>query len=229
MLPTDGVGLIKYQCSQDIPLSVPARLSISQMQNEKSRIRMSKRMLYALWALLCISGEASANAGLPMIFLVMPAFGLSIIPIILIEAVYLSRKMGLVFREAAKATTISNLISTLVGIPVTWLLLVIIQILAGGGAYGLDTTRGKVLSVTLQAPWLIPYESELYWMIPTAGLFLLVPFFFVSWWSEYLVSKQILKDRPEQSVKIGIRNANIITYALLAFWPVGFWLIRNAS
>jgi hypothetical protein len=173
---------------------------------------------------------ASANAGVPMIFLAMPALGLSIIPIIIIEAMYLGKKLELTTSSAFKTTTISNLVSTIVGIPLTWLLLVLIQMLAGGGgAFGLDTTLGKVLSVTLQAAWLIPYESDLHWMIPVAGLVLLVPFFFASWWSEYFVSKKMIKEQAAQRVKIAVRNANIITYALLAFWPIGFLVLNSAT
>lgn len=179
---------------------------------------------------MCIPGVASANAGVPMIFLAMPALGLSIIPIIIIEAMFLSKKLELTTSSAFKTTTISNLVSTIVGIPLTWLLLVLIQMMAGGGgAFGLDTTLGKVLSVTLQAAWLIPYESDLHWMIPVAGLVLLVPFFFVSWWSEYFVSRKMLQEQPAQRVKIAVRNANIITYALLAFWPIGFWVLNSAT
>ncbi len=188
------------------------------------------KLLLPLCILLCIPGVASANAGVPMIFLAMPALGLSIIPIIIIEAMFLSKKLELTTTSAFKTTTISNLVSTIVGIPLTWLLLVLIQMLAGGGgAYGLDTTLGKVLSVTLQAAWLIPYESDLHWMIPVAGLVLLVPFFFASWWSEYFVTKKMLKEHSAQRVKIVVRNANIITYALLAFWPIGFWVLNSAT
>ncbi len=188
------------------------------------------KLLLALCMLLCIPGVALANAGVPMIFLAMPALGLSIIPIIIIEAMLLSKKLELTVPGAFKITTISNLVSTIVGIPLTWLLLVLIQMLAGGGgAFGLDTTLGKVLSVTLQAAWLIPYESDLHWMIPVAGLVLLVPFFFTSWWSEYLVSMKMLKEHSAQRVKIAVRNANIITYALLVFWPIGFWVLNSAT
>ncbi|MES9970698.1 MAG: hypothetical protein ABW092_11750 [Candidatus Thiodiazotropha sp.] len=165
-----------------------------------------------------------------MIFLIMPALGLSIIPIILLEALYLGRRLGLKAARAAKTATISNLVSTLAGVPLTWLLLVVLQIVTGGGrAFGLDTVLGKVLAVTFQAAWLIPYESDLYWMIPAAGLVLLVPFFFVSWWSEYWVSKKILEDHPAQRVKLTVRNANLMTYALLALWPVGFWLLNHPA
>lgn len=192
--------------------------------------KLKGKLLLTLCILLCIPVVASANAGVPMIFLAMPALGLSIIPIIIIEAIFLRKKLELAVPRAFKVTTISNLVSTLVGIPLTWLLLVLIQMLAGGGgAFGIDTTLGKVLSVTLQAAWLIPYESDLHWMIPVAGLVLLVPFFFASWWSEYFVSKKMLKEPSAQRVKIAVRNANIITYALLAFWPIGFWILNSAT
>ena len=192
--------------------------------------KLRGKALLALCILLGIPGVAWANAGVPMIFLVMPALGLSIIPIIVIEALYLGRKFELSASIAAKTTTIANLVSTIVGVPLTWILLVLIQMIAGGdGAFGLGTMLGKVLSVTLQAAWLIPYESDLHWMIPVAGLVLLVPFFFVSWWSEYFVSKRMLKEYPAQKIKVEVRNANIITYALLAFWPIGFWLLNKTA
>ncbi len=179
--------------------------------------------------LLCVPGAASANAGVPMIFLAMPVLGLSIIPIIIIEAIFLGKKLEIDALPSFKITTISNLVSTVAGIPLTWVLLVLIQmIFGGGGALGLETTLAKVLSVTLQAPWLIPYESNLHWMIPVAGGVLLFPFFFASWWSEYLVSKKMLKGHSAQRIKIAVRNANIITYCLLGFWPMGFWVMNNA-
>ncbi len=185
--------------------------------------------LFTMFVLAVFPSVVSSNAGVPMIFVVMPALGLSLIPIILIEALYLRKKLILKTKDAVATSTVSNLFSTAIGIPITWLLLVLIQMLAGGGgAFGLDTIPDKILSVTLQVAWLIPYEADLYWMIPTAGFILLIPFFFVSWWSEYLISKKILKTQEPTVVKIEVRNANIITYSLLALWPLGL-LVYNIT
>jgi hypothetical protein len=190
--------------------------------------KLNKNKISILFALAIFPGLAQANAGVPMIFLVMPAMALSIIPIIIIEAIYLSKKLGLSGKDSAKTVTISNLASTIVGIPVTWILLVVIQMITGGGsAYGLNTALTKVLAVTWQAPWLIPYESDLHWMIPVSGLVLLIPFFFVSWWSEYFVSKKLIKDIEAQTIKIAVRNANLITYGLLTLWPIIMLVIPN--
>jgi len=65
-------------------------------------------------------------------------------------------------------------------------------------------------------------------MIPVEGLVLLVPFFFASWWTEYLVAKKMLKTIPSTSIKDKVRNANLITYIMLASWPIGFWVLNSA-
>lgn len=163
-----------------------------------------------------------------MIFLAAPVFAISILPIVLIESYYLSKSLALKLSEAIKIASLSNLYSTIIGIPLTWIILVFVQMITGGGkAYGLDSVVGKIISVTWQSPWLIPYESDLNWMIPIAGAVLLIPFFFVSWWAEYTVTKIYTKSHPNQKVLLKVRNANLITYGLLVLWPVGFFLVES--
>jgi len=188
----------------------------------------NNKKFLALISLLIIPSLAQANAGVPMIFLVMPAFALSIIPIIIVEAIYIAKYLELSGKESVKTVTISNLVSTIVGIPLTWGILVVIQIVTGGGsAYGLNTAVTKILAVTWQAPWLIPYESDLHWMIPIAALVLIIPFFFVSWWSEYFVTKILIKNIDTSKIKKVVRNANLITYGLLALWPIVMLVVPN--
>lgn len=171
---------------------------------------------------------AYANAGVPMLFLAMPVLLMSLVPIIAIETIYISNSLKLSFRKALKTVSIANVVSTIVGIPLTWILLVLVQMSTGGGsAYGTSSIMSKILAVTWQAPWLIPYENELDWMIPMAGLVLLVPFFFASWWSEYIVTKKIIQTQPSEIIKNKVRNANLITYSLLLAWPIGFWVFNS--
>ncbi|MBL4797537.1 MAG: hypothetical protein JKY50_08995 [Oleispira sp.] len=180
--------------------------------------------------LLIIPGLAYANAGVPMLFLAMPVFLISLIPIIAIETLYISKSLELSMGQSLKTVSISNIVSTIIGIPLTWFLLVLVQMVTGGGgAHGINSFMGKVLAVTWQAPWLIPYEDDLNWMIPIAGLVLLIPFFFASWWSEYFVSKKLNKSLPSLNIKIKVRNANLITYSFLAAWPIGFWIFSSVA
>lgn len=172
--------------------------------------------------------SAHANAGVPMLFVIMPGLAYSLIPIILVEALYLWKKLSVEPMVAGQLSVIANLVSTIAGIPVTWFLLVCIQMVTGGGAaYGLDTWLGKVIAVTWQAPWLIPYEGDLDWMVPVAALVLLLPFFLVSWWSEYLVSKAMTKDGELPQLKHAIRNANLISYGLLSLLPIGMLVLKD--
>jgi len=191
-------------------------------------VNFNHKKLSLIFCLLSIPQIAFANAGVPMIILIMPALALSIFPIIIIETIYIYIKLSLSKKLAGKTVTISNVVSTIVGIPLTWILLVGIQILTGGGSsYGMDTTLGKIIAVTWQAPWLIPHESQLHWMVPVSGLVLMIPFFFVSWWTEYFITIKILIDTDTKEIKKYVRNANLITYGLLSLWPVIMLLIQN--
>jgi hypothetical protein len=141
-------------------------------------VHKSKILILTILASV-IPGVAYANAGVPMLFLAMPAFLMSLVPIIAIETLYILKGLELSLGQSLKTVSISNVASTIIGIPLTWFLLVLVQMVTGGGsAYGINSVMGKVLAVTWQAPWLIPYEEDLNWMIPVAGVVLLIPFFF---------------------------------------------------
>lgn len=116
---------------------------------------------------------------------------------------------------------IANLVSTLIGIPITWFLLAMIQMLTGGGGgYGLSTFTTRILAVTWQAPWLMPYRGNIHWMAPIAALVLLIPYFFVSWWIEYLIAKRICKDIDKKILIRAIRNVNFLSYGGLGVYTL---------
>jgi len=159
---------------------------------------------------------AYANIGLPMIFITLPWMVVSLIPVIAVEGHICSRRLDLTPGTAIKVTTASNLASTFIGIPITWGVLVALQMLTGGGgSHGIDTFLRKLLAVTWQAPWLIPYEKEFFWMVPSAGLVLMVPYFFASWLVEYQVSRRLLPEKDRKDVKRSVLYANLASYALL--------------
>ncbi len=137
-----------------------------------------------------------ANAGLPMIALAWPWAFFLILPIVAIE-IWASRRSPGTLPARARSICVANIISTIAGWPLAWWIMVFIQmnvIPGGGGVYGLSTPLGAIASVTLQAAWLIPYEQDLYWMIPAAGAFLMIPFFLMSVLIEDLVHRFGLSD-----------------------------------
>ncbi|MDY0088495.1 MAG: hypothetical protein RBS78_08115 [Coriobacteriia bacterium] len=168
--------------------------------------------------ILAVPAAAYANAGVPMLGVVWPGMGVALIPVILLETYLVLRALGLPARRVAVVVGVANVASTLVGIPLTWAALVGVQaVVPGGGGAGPDigTIAGKLFAVTVQAPWLIPYDADLHWMIPTAALVLLVPFFFASWCVEYLTARLMLRDVGVSALSGAVFRANLVSYALL--------------
>ncbi len=82
----------------------------------------------------------------------------------------------------------------------------------------MENSQQRLYAVTLQAPWLIPYQDHMAWMIPAASLVLLLPFYVGSVFVEYWVLK-VRWHAAGQSPKIrGVMLANALSYAGLALY-----------
>ena len=146
-----------------------------------------KIFLIFLFFSFTVDKRAEANVGLPMIFITLPSMLAALIPIIALESFILRQKLSLSWRTSLKTISIANIVSTLFGIPLVWIILVIFEISFSyllfylppmRNFYGnLDSNFAIIFNLILQSPWLVPIESELYWMIPVAFLVLLFPFF----------------------------------------------------
>jgi hypothetical protein len=184
-----------------------------------------KKVVPFIPLLALLPSLAHADAGVPMIFVTFPYMCMALIPIIFIEAWVLKKSVDVKFKKAFWTTALSNVVSTVVGIPLTWGFLVGIQMLTRGGyGYGIDNIFTMFLAVTWQAPWLIPYENELYWMVPTASFFLLVPFFYASWWIEYWTIRFFYREIAPPVMKHLEFKMNLYSYSFLAALNVA-WLI----
>ena len=67
-----------------------------------------------VWAVPTV---ASANAGVPMIGIVYPGMGILLLPVIVLEVVILRRRLDAPLRRTTAMVTVSNPVSTLVGVP----------------------------------------------------------------------------------------------------------------
>ena len=174
---------------------------------------------------------ARADAGLPMLVLMWPAFGVLFVPIVCVEAFVAMRQLGATWRQSLMASLLANIISTAVGIPATWGALVLVEmggVAAGGWRAGIGSLGGRVLAVTVEAPWLYPYEDDLWWMVPIAAAVLLVPFFFVSVGLESLIFKRWMKVDWATARRWSWR-ANLITYGFMMLGAIGWGFWSGAS
>ena len=167
-------------------------------------------------AMLMASAPAHANIGVPMIAVFLPALWLSLVPVIFVEAWVIARWLPLTPRRAVSGAAIGNVLSTLIGIPVMWMFLATGQLVLAGTARGLSSIGAKTYAVTVQAPWLIPYEEDLKWMIPTALIVLAVPAYALSVLIEWRCLLPFVDQTHKAKTLRVVATANAASYAALA-------------
>lgn len=191
---------------------------------------MRRRATAALGILLW-PGLAQANAGLPMLWVLWPFAIAAIVPIVLVEAWVVQRGIGLSWRVSLWEMSKANVVSTLVGLPLTWVALVALEMLAAHLTMATKISDGyppswvgEIGTVVMSAPWLGPFRTGGHWIVPVATATLLIPFFFVSVWVEVLTVRRTFTT----SGKIGWRKvvwyANLASYGLL-FAATFVWLV----
>lgn len=163
-----------------------------------------------------------ANAGVPMLAIELPVMAIALVPIVLLEAAIYARLLHSPWESALRGSWWANAASTFIGIPIAWFILVLIQILIGGGrTWGMESPLDRIAAVTLQSAWLIPYEKDLNWMIPAAATVLLVPFFLVSIFVERFVLQRYWPESNHARLTRNVSIANMASYLLLAaFWGI---------
>jgi hypothetical protein len=172
-----------------------------------------------------------ADAGVPMLMVMFPAAFFLLVPIVAVET-WIARRISPVSAERRFLGVLTaNAVSTIVGWPLTWILLALLQLFVipgGSSGYNFRTPFGAIASVTLQAPWLMPYEDQLYWMVPTAAMVLLIPAFFVTILTEGLVLRFLWRETVSSERKSFVWTANIASYGLL--YAVGIcWLLFSIT
>lgn len=158
-----------------------------------------------------------ANMGLPMLVVHMPVLLAALLPIVVIEACWIGWRAGRPARRLLQPVLVANLVSTLVGVPLTWVAMVILVIIGGGGGY----LKNWVLQVTVQSPWLIPDPSNMGWKVPVAAL-VLCPVFYAA---SAAIESRVLRGAMERlgiERRMGARwvwSANAVSYLLIAaYW-----------
>jgi hypothetical protein len=176
-----------------------------------------------------------ADAGIPMIILTWPAMVALLIPVIVIEGLLCKKWLGLKTWQAIKTNAVSNVASTIIGIPVAWAVMLAIEF----GTMGLvgessalqnwHSPIANVIFFLFSSAWLNPDLGERAWFIPAALLVLLIPFFFASYWIEYLVVRRMVgmpggePNLAHPRVRVAVRNANLVTYGAM-FVGTSIWL-----
>jgi hypothetical protein len=174
-----------------------------------------------------------ADAGLPMIMLTLPAMVVALVPVIVIEGLLCKKWLGLTTRQAISSNALSNVASTIVGVPLAWAILVGLEFgtMSSPALQNWNSPLATAVSFVLSSAWIGPVEGSQDWMIPAATLVLLVPFFFASYFVEYQVIRSMVGKFETRGtlltaprVKAAVRNANLVTYGIM-FLATSVWLM----
>ena len=188
------------------PLNSVVRLHVTKH-------RELRAATFFCWLLL-VPAVARADAGIPMLMLAWPAYILGLIPVILIESFIGTKDLGVSWGEVLPVAAIGNAVSTVVGIPLTWLAMLAIEFVVGYGAGALmpDSDLQMWLFPFFVA-WLPPFDNI--WLFYAAFVLLSVPFCVVSIWVERKVALKRLSSHPPEAVRRWVTHANIWSYSLL--------------
>jgi hypothetical protein len=155
------------------------------------------------------------DIGLPMIAVYWPPAWLAFVPVVLIEAFVGLRILRLGFTRIVVASAVTNLFSTLLGIPLTWFALALIELLAFGSARGFESPLQKLYAVTVQSPWLMPYSEQSPWIVPVAAAVLSIPMYVMSALSEYIIARFFFRSVPRKKVFRWQLVGNACSYVFL--------------
>lgn len=187
--------------------------------------RTLSRGAILLAAMAALPTCARADAGIPMIAFSFPIMVVLLVFVVLIEAAYFRMKIKTTWKDSLLSLGKANLLTTLLGFPLTWIALVAVEIpLWFLLAKALDrhkhlqellnTTPGRALGVVLSAAWLGPTESK--WPVVAAFLVLLVPAYFASAWIEAKIVSTQNSNENGATARTAVWRANLLSYLFLA-------------
>jgi hypothetical protein len=162
-----------------------------------------------------------ADAGIPMIGLQLPAMVALLIPVVLLEAFVVSKQLRIGFVKAICGVFPANLVSTLVGFPIAWGVMLGIEFMLLGAYHVFPSIEGIMDSPVFQLvslPFFSAWLGDNPVMVPVAAAVLLIPSFFISIWIERKICTRIWVSEPSinlSSAQCAVRQANIVSYLFL--------------
>ena len=173
----------------------------------------------ALWPLPVL-----ANIGLPMVAIFLPPAWFALIPIIFIESAYGVWRFRTAAVPTCAAMATGNCISTLIGLPVTWVVLALGQLLLFGWLPEFAMALPLGVLTVVGAPWLGPRAEESPWIVPLATVVLTVPFYAMSVVCEYFVVRRFMPDLSRHALRSWMLGANAASYAFLLLVTLTGWM-----
>ena len=163
-----------------------------------------------------------------MIAVYLPPAWFALIPIILIESAYGIWRFKTPTAPTVAVVATANCVSTLVGLPVTWILLALGQTFLFERFTNIAATLPLGVLTVVGAAWLGPEAEQSAWMVPVALATLTAPFYAMSVACEYLVVMRFMPDLPRRTIRSWMLGANAVSYAFLSIIMLSRWMWPKA-
>lgn len=161
----------------------------------------------------CVIASPVHAAG-PTLALVLPELLLLLIPMIVVEAQVLLRWLDLRLGQAFALSTLANLASTLVGVPLAWTVLRGIEAATIGDRWiPVESPWDAVVVGVLQAAWIPDMGRGAVLVVSFAWLMLV--FFAVSWLIEWAVIRFWLWRRQAASAALATQEGHAVARPVL--------------
>ena len=162
-----------------------------------------------------------ADVGVPMIFVDWPLMICALIPVIAIEALIIRKRLVLSFGRAFAGATKANVVSTLVGVPLAWGIMLAVEFATMYPVFWAAERwhwRGEspvfYIFYVLGMAWTGPPVYSI-WPIALAAALLLIPTFFVSFRIERRLYRRFYPELDCSAVDSSAWSANLWSYGLL--------------
>jgi hypothetical protein len=175
-----------------------------------------------------------ADVGIPMLVITLPGMIALLLPVILIEGLFVAKRTPFPNGQVFMATTEANVLSTLLGVPLGWCASFAFQAVVVFGFIGVSkiapslgegdgwkSPAADVLGTVIGAAWVGEGPK---WTFPVAALALLGPSFLASVWIERKIMRRSLlataagspaNGFTETQLRVVVRDANLLSYAFL--------------
>jgi hypothetical protein len=156
-----------------------------------------------------------ANVAIPTFLPFTFASVIGLVFIAAVEAFFLMRLLRETYWACYRASLVANLKSTLVGVPVAWVLWVLGMIPIAWGMSALGMKPQSLASVTLGTTICFGGRIPNQWEAiggALAGIILLIPFFFASVWIERRVVSKRFASHSKAQVSKAVVLGNVVSY-----------------
>lgn len=177
-----------------------------------------------------------ANIGIPMIFVQWPLMLTALIPVILVEALLIRLWLSLSYQEAFTGIAEANLLSTAIGVPLAWGIMLVVEfvmglLLASSVNYlpwKSNSPLFEIVFFIFSIGWPLPTTENYQELIPIAAALLLIPCFYASVWVECRSCLRSWARYDPVLVRRAVYRTNLGSYALL-FVLACVWISASMS